>query len=124
MPPKAKILTDSELEIMRVVWELNQGTVRQVYEILRQRKQTAYTTVMTMMNILEEKGHLKKTKEGKAFVYEPLRPENQVVSQLLNDFLTRVFDGSARPLLVRLIKENLLSEEDLEEIERLIKERK
>ena len=115
-------LTDVELEIMQVVWKLEGGTVREVHESLNKRRPLAYTTVMTMMNILEEKGHLTRCKQGRAYRYRPVRPKSQVISGMIDDFLGRVFDGSAQPLLLSLIKDRKLSEEDLEEIARLIRE--
>ena len=63
---------------MKVVWSLEQATVRQVYEALRDRRPVAYTTVMTMMRILEDKGYLKKTLVDRAHVYKPARPRQQV----------------------------------------------
>lgn len=119
---KSSRLTDLELEVMHVVWELERGTVRQVYEVILERRQIAYTTVMTMMNILEEKGYLTRSKEGRAFVYVPVRPKGEVISSMVDDFVTRVFDGSARPLLAGLVKDKRLSKRDLEEIARLIEE--
>jgi predicted transcriptional regulator len=118
-PPR---LTDAELEIMHVVWELDDATVREVHERLNQRRALAYTTVMTMMNILEEKGHLTRHKQGRAYRYEPVRPKSQVISGMVDDFVGKVFDGSARPLVLGLVKDRKLSEKDLEEIARLIKE--
>ncbi len=119
---KSGRLTDLELEVMHVVWELECGTVRQVYEVLLERRQIAYTTVMTMMNILEEKGYLTRNKEGRAYVYVPVQPKSEVISSMVEDFVTRVFDGSARPLLAGLVKDKQLSKRDLEEIARLIEE--
>jgi len=119
--PKTK-LTDAELEIMHVVWEFNGGTVRQVHERLNQQRPLAYTTVMTMMNILEEKGHLTRNKEGRAYRYEPVRPKNQVISGMVDDFVGKVFEGSARPLLLSLVNDRKLSKNDLEEIARMIEE--
>ena len=115
-------LTDAELEIMHVVWELDGGTVRQVHERLNQQRPLAYTTVMTMMNILEEKGHLTRTKTGRAYRYEPVRPKSQVISGMVDDFVGKVFEGSARPLVLSLVKDRKLSEKDLEEIARMIRE--
>jgi predicted transcriptional regulator len=115
-------LTDAELEIMHVVWELEGGTVRQVHEILNQRRPLAYTTVMTMMNILEEKGHLARRKEGRAFRYRPVRPKSQVISGMVDDFVGRVFEGSATPLIVSLVKDKKISKKDLDEIARMIRE--
>ncbi|HSN85766.1 MAG TPA: BlaI/MecI/CopY family transcriptional regulator [Thermoanaerobaculia bacterium] len=122
MKTKTRNLTEQELEIMKVVWERKASTVREVYEVLRERKTVAYTTVMTMMNILESKGHLVKRPEGRAFVYEPSQARTQVVSGMVQDFVDRVFDGAAQPLILSLIKERKLSKRDLEEISRLIEE--
>lgn len=107
---------------MKVVWEKKTATVREVYEALRERKTVAYTTVMTMMNILENKGHLVKRPEGRAYVYEPAQARTQVISGMVQDFVDRVFDGAARPLVLSLIREKRLSKEDLDEISRLIEE--
>jgi BlaI family penicillinase repressor len=115
-------LTDAELEIMQVVWDLGGGTVRQVHERLNQQRPLAYTTVMTMMGILEDKGHLTRTKQGRAYLYAPVRPKSQVISSMLDDFVGKVFEGSARPLVLSLVKDRKLSKNDLEEIARLIKE--
>jgi predicted transcriptional regulator len=119
--PEGK-LTDAELEIMHAVWELDGGTVRQVHEILNQQRPLAYTTVMTMMNILEEKGHLTRRKEGRAYLYQPVRPKSQVISGMLDDFVGRVFEGSAAPLVVSLVKDKKISKKDLDEIARMIRE--
>lgn len=124
MESARKVLTEGELEIMQVVWDLRTCTVRQVYEALRERRQLAYTTVMTMMNILEEKGHLKKEREARAYIYRPAQPKNRVIASLVNNFLTKVFDGSAKPLVMNLLKERRLSDEDLEEIASMIEERR
>ena len=115
-------LTDAELEIMHVVWELQGATVRQVHEFLNQQRPLAYTTVMTMMNILEEKGHLTRRKEGRAYRYEPVRPKSQVISGMVDEFVRRVFEGSATPLVVSLVKDKKISKKDLDEIARMIRE--
>lgn len=124
MQDATRVLTEGELEIMQVVWDLQSCTVRQVYEALRERRQVAYTTVMTMMNILEEKGHLRKERESRAYVYVSVQPRNRVISSLVNNFLTRVFDGSAKPLVMNLLKEQNLSDEDLAEIAAMIEEQR
>ena len=120
MKTKTKTLTEQELEIMKVVWERKTATVRDVYEALRERKGVAYTTVMTMMNILETKGHLVKRPEGRAYVYEPSQARTEVISGMVQEFVDRVFDGAARPLVLSLLQERKLSKEDLDEISRLI----
>jgi predicted transcriptional regulator len=120
MKPKAKTLTEQELEIMKVIWERGAATVRDVYEDMRERKTVAYTTVMTMMNILETKGHLVKRPEGRAYVYEPAQAKTQVISGMVQDFLDRVFNGAAQPLLLNLVRDKKLSKDDLDEITRVI----
>jgi len=105
---------------MHVVWELDGGTVREVHQLLNQQRPLAYTTVMTMMNILEEKGHLTRRKEGRAFRYQPVRPKSQVISGMVEDFVGRVFEGSATPLVLSLVKDHKISKKDLEEIARMI----
>lgn len=116
------LLTEGELEIMQVIWDLKQCTVRQVYEALRERRPVAYTTVMTMMKILEEKGHLMKNSDGRAHVYRPSQPKRKVIASLVADFVARVFQGSPKPLVMNLVQEQMLTQEDLEEINRMIQE--
>jgi hypothetical protein len=84
---------------MKIVWDLGQAKVRDVYETLLQRRKIAYTTVMTMMKILEDKKHLKKNQEERAYVYRPSQPKNQVERGMVREFVDRVFNGSAEPLL-------------------------
>src|SRR5689334_15011872 len=119
MRSRSTTLTDQELEIMKIVWEHESATVRDVYEVLLGRRKVAYTTVMTMMKILEQKKYLKKTQADRAYVYRPAQPKGQVIGAMVRDFVNRVFNGSAEPLLVHLVEEHDLSKEDLEEIARL-----
>ena len=121
---KLETLTKQELEIMKIVWNRKSATVRDVYEVLLEQRQIAYTTVMTMMKILEKKKFLKKTQQDRAFVYQPVHPKEQVIRTMVQDFVTRVFDGSAEPLLMHLVKDQHLSEKDVREITRLIRESK
>jgi len=119
---KRLTLTELELEIMKVIWDLDECTVRQVYEALLERKRIAYTTVMTVMNILEEKGHLRKRKEGRAFLYVPAHPQEEVISTMVENFVSKVFDGAARPLVLSLLQDRSLSKRDREEIARILEE--
>src|ERR1043165_943056 len=119
MRRRSTTLTEQELEIMKVVWERESTTVRDVYEALLERRKIAYTTVMTMMKILEQKKYLKKTQSDRAYIYRPAQPKGQVIGAMVRDFVNRVFNGSAEPLLVHLVEEHNLSQEDLEEIARL-----
>ena len=107
---------------MKVIWRREQATVRDVYETLRERRRIAYTTVMTVMNVLEEKGYLQKTKVDRAYLYRPTRPQQQVVGQMVTDFVDRVFDGAAAGLFLHLAKHNRLSKAERERIRRIIEE--
>lgn len=109
---------------MKLVWALEGGTVRDVYEALLAQRQIAYTTVMTMMNVLVDKGHLERKKAGtEAFTYSPTKKRSEVERSMINEFLGRVFDGSAKPLLVQLVEDEKLSQDDLDEIKALIREK-
>jgi BlaI family penicillinase repressor len=120
-PPKSG-LGAQELAIMKIVWRLEDASVREVYETLRKRRSVAYTTVMTMMSTLEAKGYLKKRADGRAFRYRPARPEGRVITSLVREFVDRVFDGASRPLLAQLVKDGRLTKEEREELKRLIDE--
>ena len=114
-------LTGQELAIMKVVWRLGAATVRDVYQKLLAERHIAYTTVMTMMNILETKGYLRKEKHDRAYRYRPARPERAVITSMVREFVSRVFDGAARPLLVHLVKDARLTPAEKQELMRLIK---
>src|ERR1017187_9914841 len=120
---KKPVLTSQELEIMKVVWSSGASTVRGVYEALLKRRKIAYTTVMTMMNILEQKGYLKKTQKDRAYVYQATKPQKQVIRGMVREFVDRVFNGSAEPLLLHLVEDRRLSEEDLDQIRGMLKEK-
>ena len=115
-------LTPQELAIMKVVWSLDQATVRQVYETMREKRPVAYTTVMTMMKILEGRGYLKKALVDRAHVYRPARPRQQVVGAMLRDFVDRVFDGAADSLLLHLARDNKLTGKQKQLVKQLIEE--
>ena len=91
---------------MKIVWERDSATVRDVYETLLERRKVAYTTVMTMMKILEQKKYLKRTQLDRAYVYRPAQPKRLVVGAMVRDFINRVFNGATEPLLVHLVEEH------------------
>ena len=106
---------------MNVVWDRGRVTVRDVYQALLERRQVAYTTVMTMMGILEQKGFLKKIPGSeRAYVYEPARSRKTVMRSMVSEFVDRVFGGSANPLMVHLIEDRYLTARDLDEIRKAI----
>ena len=115
-------LTPQELAIMKVVWQLEAATVRDVYERLRTTRAIAYTTVLTMMKILEQKGYVKRTREDRAFVYRPARPRQQVIGSMVREFVERVFDGASRPMLLHLVKQTKLSAKERKALLQAIEE--
>jgi len=119
---KSGTLTPQELEIMKVIWPAGQMTVREVYDQLRSRREIAYTTVQTMMNLLEAKGHLRKTAGPRAQSYAPTQPQQQVLRGMVQEFIARVFDGSARPLLLHLMKDTSLTSRERRALEQLLKD--
>ena len=122
--PAASVPTTLELEILKVVWQRGQATVREVYLDLAQTRKIAYTTVLTMMGILEQKGHLTKSAGERANVYRAAQPRESVVRNMVNEFIARVFSGSAKPLLVHLVDDATLDSDELAEIETRLKEKR
>ena len=120
MRPKSETLTGQELEIMKVIWPRGQATVREVYDDLRTRRSIAYTSVQTMMNVLETKGHLKRrpSYQGQRLCASPSAADGRQIHGA--EFVNRVFDGSARPLLVHLLKEKGLTDRERRELQRLL----
>ena len=117
-------LTPQELEIMKVVWSRGHATVRDVHDVLARERKIAYTTVMTMMSVLEKKGHLKRRAVGRSFDYRPTKPERVVIASMVKEFVERVFGGSAEPLLAHLVEEEQLTAEELDALARRIEEKR
>ena len=117
-------ITPAELDVMKVIWNLGSGTVQQVIDALPPGEpRPAYTTVMTMMKNLGEKGALEVDRGRQPFVYTPGVRREQVLSQRLASFVQTVFDGQAEDLVLHLVEESDLSAEDLRRIEDKIQQR-
>ena len=120
MRPKSTTLTAHELELMKIVWRHEDGvTVRDVYEELRTQRAVAYTTVMTSLKTLEQKGHLKAAQQDRAHVYRPARPKQQVIKDMVREFVNRVFNGASHPLVLHLLEDDQITESELREISRM-----
>ena len=118
-------VTATELKILKVLWRLGSGTVRDVKDELEKEdgETSAYTTVMTLMNQLAAKGGLEVDRDRQPFVYTPALPRDQVLGDRLKQFLATVFDGQAGELVLRLVEEASLSPDDLKRIEAKIEAR-
>ena len=113
-------MTAQELELMKIIWRRESATVREVYEELLERRKIAYTTVMTTLKTLEQKGYLRARQQDRAYVYRPTRPRQQVIKGMVREFVDRVFNGSAEPLVVHLIEDKQISQSELREISRML----
>ena len=118
-------ITAAELKVLKVLWDLRSGTVRDVLQRLSGDEEgaPAYTTVMTLMTQLAGKGAVAVDRERQPFLYRPLIRREQVLSQRLKQFLQQVFDGQAGELVLRLVEEADLTSSDLRRIEAKIAER-
>src|SRR4030095_2473332 len=109
---------------MKVIWARGNPTVREGYEELLKHRKIAYTTVLTMMGVLEQKGRLTKDAGERAYVYHPTEPRAEVVGSMVTDFIKRVFNGSATPLLVHLAESREIRQAHLDELTKLLKTRR
>ena len=107
---------------MKVVWTLKSATVREVHQHLNAGRPIAYTTVLTMMRILEQKGYVRKTRADRAFIYRPAKPRQQVIGDMVREFVDRVFDGASRPMLLHLVQRTKLSARERQALLRAIEE--
>ncbi len=121
---KARKLGDVELQILNVLWERGPSTVREVLEALAGGRRPAYTTVLTMLRLMHEKGYLNRKEVGRAHVYEARLREQTVKRNLLRSLIDAAFQGSAETVLVRLLQDERLSHEQLDRIRRTIEEKK
>jgi BlaI family transcriptional regulator, penicillinase repressor len=101
------ILTRQELQIMKVVWRLGTATVKEVCAAISQRKPTAYTTILTLMGILEEKGALVHTRMGRAYVYKPLLSCRQATRNQVDDVLDRFFDSNPEKMIEYVLENEI-----------------
>src|SRR5947207_2901392 len=118
-PPRP---TDAELEILTVLWSRGPATVRDVHNVIAARKPSQYTTVLKTMQIMAEKGLVRRNEEQRAHVYEPAMPREWTQRQLAGDLLQRGFDGSARTLMMGALSARKASKEELAELRRLLDE--
>jgi predicted transcriptional regulator len=119
----AILLTRQELQIMKVVWDLGAATVKDVCNAISQRKTTAYTTVLTLMGILEEKGVLEHQRNGRAYTYRPLLSRDQATKNQIKDLVSRFFDGKPEKLIQTVLEIETMAPEQVNHIAALLKPR-
>ena len=119
MPPRVA-MAKSELEVTRIVWKLGSATVRQVLDSLPKNRGLDFKTVQTYLRRLEAKGYLKTRKEGRSKVYRPKVRPDRVVREVVDDFMERLFDGEAIPLLQHLINDRGLSDDEIRQLRKML----
>ncbi len=117
---KSETLTEAELPIMDVLWQKRSATVGDVAEALAKDKQIAYNTVLTLMRILERKGYVRHTKDGRAFVYQAVVDRGQASRSAVRQLLNRFFHDSPELLVLNLLKDEAIDESELERLKGMI----
>ena len=113
-------LGETEMEVLHHVWDLGEATVKQVRKRILESREVAYTTIMTVMKNLADKGYLKYRKEGVSYVYSPAQEPDSVRSNLIKNLINKVFKGSPKELVQTLVRSKDLSEKDFSEIKQMI----
>src|SRR5439155_8926206 len=116
-PPKP---TEAELEILTVLWSIGPATVRDVHKVIAGRRTAQYSTVLKFMQIMAEKGLVRRDETERAHVYQAARPREWTQKQLAGDLLTRAFNGSAKALLVGALSARKATKAELAEIRKLL----
>ena len=112
--------TDSELAILRILWRRGPSTVREVHDALAGTRETGYTTTLKLMQIMADKGLVKRNEEARTHVYTAVSGEEQTQQQLVRDLVDRAFGGSAAALVLQALNAEGTTPEELSEIRRLI----
>jgi predicted transcriptional regulator len=119
--PRSKQPTPAELEILKVLWEREPATAREVLEVLNaDGNRRAYTTIASLMNVMVEKRFLTREPEGRAYRYATRLPRKKTLTGILSDLVGRAFEGSASALVAHLLDDTTLSDQELHEIRRTI----
>jgi predicted transcriptional regulator len=121
---KSAGLTDGELRLMDVLWEKGAATVSEVVDALAKTPPLHYSTVLTTLRILEQKGYLKHVKEGRAFIYKPVVDKDQARDGAVNQLLGRFFDGSPELLVLNLVQGKKIHPAEFGRIQKRIMEAK
>lgn len=116
--------TEVELELLRVLWDKGEATVRELYEVVSEQRPWGYTSVLKMLQIMTEKGLVERSEAGKAHIYRAAATQEETQHQLLRDLSERLFSGSAAQLAMHALAMEPASAEEIEEIRRIIRQKK
>jgi predicted transcriptional regulator len=112
--------TEGELEILHVLWDRGASTVREVLEVLNQKRPRAYTSVMSLLNIMVDKRLVVREPQGRAFIYQARRPRERTLGKIVGVVLGRAFEGAAHELVAHVLEQSKPSSQELEQIRRVI----
>ena len=118
--PRHEHPTPAELEVLKILWDRGPSTVRQVMEVLNHKRRRAYTSVMSLLGVMTEKGLLKRRLRGRGYLYEARVTRDKTLGRMLEDLLCRAFGGSATALVAHLLDQSSPSPGELDEIRRTI----
>ena len=118
--PTSRHPTELELEILKILWASGPSSGRQVCDALAPSRPLAYTSVMTIMNIMVEKGYLKRSKKGAGYVYRARVTQKATTQRMLRDLVDRVFDGSAASVMLNLLEATDIEPQKLEQVRQII----
>jgi BlaI family transcriptional regulator, penicillinase repressor len=113
-------LSKAEMEVVRIVWNLGEATVRQALDAFPPQRNIDFTTVQTYLRRLEAKGYLRAKREGRALVYRARVRPDDVIRETVGDLVNRLFDGQTVPLLHHLIRDRSIRKEDIDELRQMI----
>ncbi len=116
--------TEVELELLRVLWDKGSATVREMFDVVSRQRTLGYTSVLKMLQIMTEKGLVEREEAGKAHIYRAAASQEETQSQMLRDLSERLFAGSAAQLALHALSMEPASAEELEEIRRIIRQKK
>lgn len=122
-PKQRKLLTNLELKLMKIVWDKGKSTVKEVKDALPRSRPLAYTTVLTVMRILERKGFVRHGAVDRTYVYYPVVTREEVVRSTIRDLVHRLFNGSAELLMANILDKEKLTLNELERLRRLVAEK-
>jgi predicted transcriptional regulator len=120
--PRSPTLTDAEARVMSVLWERQTASVADVVGALKKKKPVTYSTVQTILRILEEKGYVSHEKVARAFIYRPRVDERQARRRALKHLMTRLFNGSPSLLVLNVLEDEQIDADELNRLKKLIED--
>jgi BlaI family penicillinase repressor len=114
--------TEGELEILQVLWDRGPSTVREVLQVLNEKRQRAYTSVMSLLNIMADKRLVVRQPQGRAFVYQARRPRERTLGNIVGVVLGKAFEGAAHELVAHVLEQSKPSPQELDQIRQVIED--